>query len=371
MNREFLQLAHVFTEKHSPGGWFLSEKLDGMRAFWDGGVTRGIPCRGIPFANVEKHSRFLVEKVSSGLWSRYGQPIAAPEWWLDSLPPMLLDGELYAGRGRFQFVMSTCKDHEASEDWREIKYHVFDSPSLEYWLSDGKINNTNFKKNFKSFGSWFQELPRFPRLTPRMLTTTSFESVQKLLITIMTQNRQWTVHPQIQLPLGHDAAIQEINLQLNRITDLGGEGVMLKKRESKWTPYRTYELLKVKKFLDSEAIVIGYTSGRATDKGSKLLGMMGNMIVQWGSKQFELSGFTDEERHLGCSKAAHFTDEFNMKGCPDEDAREWARKNAGRELPLWAECMTFPRGSKVTFRYRELSDDGIPKEARYWRKRNE
>ena len=41
--REFLMLAHKFNpKKHRIGGWYMSEKLDGMRCWWDSGVTRGI-----------------------------------------------------------------------------------------------------------------------------------------------------------------------------------------------------------------------------------------------------------------------------------------------------------------------------------------
>ena len=29
-------LAHVWTDDHDPTGWWMSEKLDGVRAYWDG-----------------------------------------------------------------------------------------------------------------------------------------------------------------------------------------------------------------------------------------------------------------------------------------------------------------------------------------------
>ncbi len=58
--REFLQLAHVFDpSKHTIAGWFMSEKLDGMRCFWDGGITRGMFARDVPFANVAKDDRYI------------------------------------------------------------------------------------------------------------------------------------------------------------------------------------------------------------------------------------------------------------------------------------------------------------------------
>ena len=43
--------------------------------------------------------------------------------------------------------------------------------------------------------------------------------------------------------------------------------------------------------------------------------------------------------------------------------------NAGKEVSGDWTNRSFPRGSVVSFKYRELSVDQIPKEARYFRKR--
>ena len=45
--RELLQLAKNHTN-HQIGGWFVSDKLDGMRAYWDGGTTRGMLAADVP-----------------------------------------------------------------------------------------------------------------------------------------------------------------------------------------------------------------------------------------------------------------------------------------------------------------------------------
>ena len=38
--REFLQLAERYdAEKHDAAGRYISEKLDGTRCFWDGGLS--------------------------------------------------------------------------------------------------------------------------------------------------------------------------------------------------------------------------------------------------------------------------------------------------------------------------------------------
>ncbi len=368
--RHFLMLAHTADlVKDSIGGWFMSEKLDGMRCFWDGGMTRGMRCAAIPFANTEKHDRFTVERLATGLWSRYGQPISAPDWFLDGLPKCFLDGELYAGRGNFQLVVSAVKKHvPVDSEWQRIEYVVFDAPCWRQWMRPDHINETNFYKMItKDTLNWVVSLAALKGTMAGV--DAAFQSTYDFLCDVHTKqwSQIWRTHFQKRLPFAQDKAVAEVEEMLNKVTDLKGEGLMLRKPESYWEPVRSHHLLKVKHFEDSEATVVGYVTGRQTDKGSKLLGMMGAMIVDWQGKRFELSGFTDAERVLGCTKEAHFTDEHNMKGVGDSKARVWAEQNPETELPDWAEAMCFPRGSIVTFRYRELTDDGIPKEARFWR----
>ena len=83
------------------GGWLASEKLDGVRAYWDG----------------------------RNLLSRNGKIIAAPGDWSTYFPPFALDGELYTARGEFEKIQSTVMDKTPSVTaWSEIKFHVFDVP---------------------------------------------------------------------------------------------------------------------------------------------------------------------------------------------------------------------------------------------------
>ncbi len=150
---------------------------------------------------------------------------------------------------------------------------------------------------------------------------------------------------------------------LNRVTDLKGEGLIVRKPEAIWTPHRNQTMLKIKKLLDSEATVVGYTTGRETDKGSKLLGLMGALKVRWTNEgktvDFELSGFTDAERRLQWDNGSL------------EQAEIWAVNNPNSVCPEFLSAIHFPRGTQVTFRYRELTDDGIPKEARFHRKKEQ
>lgn len=354
MRREFLMLAHPYdAKKHGIGGWMLSEKLDGQRAFWDGGITRGLYKDEVPWANTAKDERYVSRQVSTGLWSRYGNVIHAPSWWLDQLPAMFLDGELWTDRtqGGRQDLSKIIKTITPGLGWERVRYHVFDTPPPHAFLSDGQIKNPNFTKFLKGLHQWFMAEDHKKKLVACPSGLTGFTSSLKLLERYVAGNIA-IIHTQTQLPYQTNAAIDLIEENLENVVSVGGEGLMLRQAESYWEPRRSHKLLKVKKFDDDEATVVGYITGRETDKGSKLLGLMGALVTSYKGKRLELSGFTDDERLLD-GKAA----------------TDWAVEHPGQEAPSWVISTHFPRGSSVTFKYRGLTKDGIPQEARYWRRR--
>jgi DNA ligase-1 len=98
-----LLLAETWDCTTDPTGWLLSEKLDGVRAYWDGG-------------------QFL---------SRLGNLYHAPDWFVAGLPVVPLDGELWLGRKQFQRAVSIVRRQDKNDLWKEITYVVFDAPALE------------------------------------------------------------------------------------------------------------------------------------------------------------------------------------------------------------------------------------------------
>lgn len=367
MNRDFLMLAKTFNpKKHGIGGWFLSEKLDGIRAFWDGGLSRGQPKNNIPWANHEGDARYQHIQIATGLWTRLGNVLHAPDWWLDKLPKIMLDGELWhgvRGDGQRQILTSIVKPLIPGRDWERVQYYIFDMPAPSAVFQDGRINNTNFKKIFKGFQEWVDKskLDYVPGGTKR------FEATYRQMED--SYGGVAVAHVQAQLPFQTSKALGDIQIMLDIVCDQKGEGLMLRKPESYWMPKRVDTLLKVKKLDDAEGIVIGYITGRRTDKGSKLLGLMGALILEYQGKRLELSGFTDAERALDLT--ANIVENGETSTDFDgRDAREWAENNPGQEVPAWISCVHFKRGDRITFRHRGSSLDGIPTEARYWRKRD-
>jgi DNA ligase-1 len=361
MRREFLQLAETFVPtKHDIGGWVVSEKLDGTRCFWDGGLTRGMPTDQVPWASITDpktgHRKSKIKPVASGLWSRYGNPIMAPDWFLNQLPCCPLDGELWAGRGQFQLCRSICAGDAPDERFDKIVYAVYSSPALAAIFGTGEIKNANMvagidylriedwiKQRRKRFGRDFQYLP--PGATFQ-------DELTFLAGALDTQLSPCYMHRQIRLP-GDDAAAH-IQLQgtLDAVLQEGGEGIVLRNPTALWTPKRHRGILKYKPFQDAEAILTGFTAGRETDKGSRLLGKIGALVVNYNGKRLELAGLTDAEREF-----------------VNADMVANATVHPGQELKGCLAGKCFKIGQTVTFKYRELSDDGIPKEARYWRRR--
>lgn len=85
-----------------PRPYLVSEKLDGVRALWDGQVLR----------------------------FRSGRLIAAPAWFLAQLPKEPLDGELWIARRSFDALSAAVRRSEPVDaEWRRIRYHVFELPA--------------------------------------------------------------------------------------------------------------------------------------------------------------------------------------------------------------------------------------------------
>lgn len=336
MKREFLMLAHTF-KKQDVIGWYMSTKLDGMRCWWDGGVTRGLPVEQVPWANHEKDPQ---QRHSTGLWTRYMKPIQAPGEWLDKLPPFSLDGELWSANGQWDYVVSTCKklipDVAA---WRKILFMIFDSPAMEIVTGPGLIDNPVATKVIEPHNF------RPPETIAR--AGMFFKNVYVAL----TEDSRIKA-PAVVLEQEPIESMEQLQDRLNHVIDHGGEGLMLRDPHGTWVPQRSKRLLKYKPHKDAEGTVVGYV----TALPGKLQGLMGALVLSFNGKTFKLSGFTDAERRTTDTKwvANHPSSENTEVLMPDDIS-----------VPA------FPRGTRVTFKYRELSPEGIPKEARYWRKRHD
>ena len=83
--------------------WVMSEKLDGLRAYWDG----------------------------KQLLSRSGKVIHAPSWFLEGYPSFAIDGELWSKRRDFENISSIVRDRVPGKEWRGIKHYIFEVPDAK------------------------------------------------------------------------------------------------------------------------------------------------------------------------------------------------------------------------------------------------
>jgi DNA ligase-1 len=356
MKRTFLQLSQTYKEQ-STMGWFASNKLDGMRCFYDGGVSRGVPTIQVPWANTVKDGRLVNESIATGLWSRIAKPLYAPDWWLDSLPNFPLDGELYLGEGKFQQLTSIVKSHSGT-DWSDVKYMVFDSPPLDTVLADGTIEvrmgNVVYHLTFKDCMKWVSE--RSEGSVRTLTKGQPFEFAYGWLKKNLVLNDVVRLVDQEQLPFTQEACRMRVEEKLNQVVDAGGEGLVLRNHMVPWKAERAHSCLKHKPFFDAEGTVIGYMWGRETDYGSRLLGKMGSLLLDFNGKELKLSGFGDAEREM--VPTGHWI-------------RNEAYTNPGSRVSSDWHNPLYPIGSQVTLKYRELTNDGLPKEARVLRRRND
>lgn len=235
--------------------YLVSEKLDGVRAFWDGRV----------------------------LVTRGGHVINAPAWFVEHFPARALDGELWAGRGQFERTSATVRRQTPDDaEWRQLRYMIFELPHAE--------------------GDFRERVQTMQRV------------VAEVAVPWLHAVEQFTVRDR-----------KELDAKLARVVKAGGEGLMLHRADAPYLTGRHDALLKMKPLYDAEATVVGHLPGKG-----KYEGMLGALRVRTeAGVEFSLgTGLSD----------------------------------AVRRAPP-------PIGTIITFRYRDVTERGIPRFASYHRVR--
>ena len=218
-----LLLAQVYRPGLPLQDYWVSEKYDGVRGFWDGRTLR----------------------------TRGGETVRAPAWFTAGWPEVPMDGELWAGRGRFSHAQSTTRQQQPGDvAWRQIRFMVFDLPGDK--------------------GTFDQRLPALNALV---------ESLGQPWVQAVPQRR-----------VANDAALQAL---LHRTVRAGGEGLMLHRGASLYRAGRSDDLIKVKTHEDTEARVVAHLPGKGRHAGR-----LGALLVEMPSGQrFRLgAGFSDADR---------------------------------------------------------------------------
>lgn len=218
-----LLLAQHYQQGIDVKQYLISEKYDGVRAFWDG----------------------------KQLISRQGNPIHAPDWFIENLPKTQLDGELWMGRGKFDALSGAVrKEVPIDAEWKNIHYQIFELPNAKG----------------------------------------TFETRARQIVEIVKQANLPQLGAVAQFRLADEKALK---LRLNQVVKNGGEGLMLHRADALYVTGRSDVLLKLKPLYDAEAKVITHTAGKG-----KYAGKLGALLVETPQGiRFKLgTGFSDAQR---------------------------------------------------------------------------
>ncbi|NVM87789.1 DNA ligase-1 [Variovorax sp. SG517] len=241
-----LMLAETYRPGMSLADYWVSEKYDGVRAYWDG----------------------------RQLWTRGGERIVAPAWFTAPLPKQPLDGELWAGRGRFSHAVSTARNQTPNDvAWHEMRFMAFDLPTQP--------------------GDFTARLAALRKLLP-------------------VTDAPWVVPVPQERATTHEA----LQALLDKTVKMGGEGLMLHRGASLYKGERGNDLLKVKPYEDAEARVIEHLPGKGRHSSR-----LGALVVETPEgKRFRLgTGLTDAERENPPAIGTWVTYRYNgltAKGLP-------------------------------------------------------
>ena len=207
---ELVTLAHKYQDADiDPTGWWCSEKLDGVRGLWTG-------------------KKFL---------SRAGNTFTPPAWYTEGLPNVVLDGELWLGRGCFDEGSGIVRRDNWGADAQRMGFVCFDAP--------------------KARGG--------------------FEARQEALqAAVATAACPWLMA----LPQKRITSEAHLDRELARIEKLGGEGLMLRKPGSLYEKRRSWSCLKVKSYQDAEAVVTEHYQGKKGKPG---------VLCDWNGVQIKVA----------------------------------------------------------------------------------
>ncbi|MGH8184088.1 MAG: DNA ligase [Rhodanobacteraceae bacterium] len=220
--------------------YWVSEKFDGVRGYWDG----------------------------HRLLTRGGVVVQAPAWFTKNWPDTPMDGELWAGYGQFERASTIVRSSSADDPmWHRMSYRVFDLPARR---GDFDARVPAIRKVVASIGApWVVAI------------------------------RQFHVDDEAQLKAA-----------LKHVLDKGGEGLVLHRGDVPYRAGRGVGLLKLKPYEDAEARVVAIHPGHG-----RLEGRMGSIEVRTPEgRRFAIgSGFSDADRAHPPAIGSWVTYRFNSR----------------------------------------------------------
>ena len=301
------------------------EKFDGVRVLWNG------------------HTRAWYTKA--------GERAAKMPASLAAMLPddMWLDGELWAGRNRFQSVMAMINAKEATDEyWESLKFVVYDAP-LAKWPDDHEHAGRPMgiadrldaaRAALKARGAD----PQRVEVVDAFACRCSGDCIGSLV------NRDGK---NVQACAGFHAGNPGCPAEfLSRVVAARGEGLILRHARSRFKrgKHKDRDVLKVKLRYDHEAVVIGAWTG---DRQS-LRVLTFNHPCEGGPRACDCRGGEVGEQHV-VDVNWEFDAGRGKASCPSH----WVRSdlNSGMWHP--------PPGTVITYQYQRGLESGHPRHVHY------
>jgi len=136
-------LPKVYSEQVDVCGWLMSEKLDGVRGYWDG----------------------------QQLFSKNGHPLNPPPEFIRELPDFPLEGELWGGRGTFAQTAGIVRRKQPDDGWLQLRFAIFDVPAA----------SGGFTQRIEIVQNWFAVHPSvYAFVIPQVIVPDSEYLLQEL-----------------------------------------------------------------------------------------------------------------------------------------------------------------------------------------------
>ena len=209
-------------EKHNVAGWYMSENLSGIHCFWDGGISRGILLKNIPWIQSTKFMRGDI--ISTGLWSDELDSIPVQDYWLNMLPSIPLDGIIYKSDLLYFAITGSPNFREIFKTGPVIgsTCSVFSSRKILKWIKQKQR----------------EKLPHLMWVDDEMTFEEELHFLDKILDSYGSNTYLLC---QRKLPL--ENAQQALEIELRKST----RGLILRDPTSKWTSFESDKFLMIRK----------------------------------------------------------------------------------------------------------------------------
>ncbi len=170
----------------NPMNWYVSEKFDGFKIRW----------------------------IKGKLYTRAGQELKAPEWFIKLLPSEDIEGEAYFGKNTFHKTAS-LRSESNHRTWTKICFYVFDLINYEL--------------------TWIERQAKLEEIA-----------------------KEWKDHHIKLVSWKEIKSIAHLEQEFQQIIKNDGEGVILADPWGLYKDGHVEHILKYKKAKDAEAIIVGY-----------------------------------------------------------------------------------------------------------------